>query len=172
MEYVFTRDLSIYSLIVAGASKKLVTGLEKELGLKTTTTLPRGLSVAWQFQKWAKKRGHINWLLESGFIAPQLLEDYKVGDKFDILIDVTLRFPVNNLPIGRTEVRAVPIKRVGIIQCGTRARLVLDDTREVLNGQCRIDALGYISDKQMRGMVFMGFLGMDVFYRKVCYNGI
>lgn len=85
MEYRVVRDLSIYNLIAAGASMKLISDFEVETGLKVLAIMPLKLDVESRILKWAKKKKHINWLVDNGFVEQVVELAFKAGQRFTVL---------------------------------------------------------------------------------------
>ena len=147
MEYKIIKGMSIYNLIVAGASKGLIKGFETHTDLKVFEVLMK-VDNALYFLNWAKRTENIGWLYNAGFIADVVEERYSAGDRFEIVSTYTQEeLNMAGAPDG-------VIDEVMLVRLNGDARLVSLRTGEVINVFYEYASEdGRIADEQLEQMV-------------------
>ena len=157
MEYKIVKDISIYYLIRAGASKGFTLEFEQKSGLRTVEILTGNL--AW-FWCWVEENGYTQWFVDKGFIEEDWGSVYRVGDRFEI--SLSSAFIVKGGIVGNG---VGALDKVLLITLGNSVTLVSLISGQTIGYECKFEANGTISKQSMVEMVVAGY-GDVALYKK------
>lgn len=155
MEYKIVNEISIYNLIVAGASKEMITAFERKACLGVVEDLSKSDDIEWFF-RWTEYAGYIDWFIEKGFIEEDGGSVYRAGDRFGI---VFLGPGVCDAPRLITDV----FEEVMLTDTDGVAKIVSLKTGVVVDASFRYNLDGCITDVGLLQMVRAGY-GDYAFY--------
>lgn len=145
MEYKIVKDISIYNLIEAGASRAMVANFESKNCLRVSEAITASEDVAWVF-RWIEDHAYTKWFIEKGFIEEVSILRHKAGDKFEILSGVPTK--IDGVTMGDYMCDEVILTNL----TGT-ARTMSLETGIIGGYGCTFAADGTITNEQLKRLV-------------------